>query len=287
MHLTARAARNNPPAALNPPARRSRAGMRTLASALLAAVLVASIMPATAGAVQAPTDPEAHLLSLINEARAGVGRIPLRWDARLADVAQERSDDMARTASFGHIGWTTLTAMIKDKGIVWYYLGEALVKGTPREPMQSAEEAMTTWYKSQPHWDMLSNADFNYVALGMARAADGWYYWTALLLKGPDRTPPTANVTGTALGSVSGDKRSVTVSWTGADVQLSVLTAGLRDYRIQRRVGSGSWVRIGDWTAATGKTYSLTVGNTYQFRVRARDRSGNKSPWSAAVTVRP
>jgi uncharacterized protein YkwD len=265
-----------------------RPSRRTVAPALLVAMLVASIAPATAGAAQAPTDPEARVLSLINEGRAGIGRVALRWDGRLADVAQGRSDEMARTGTFGHIGWPILSARIEAEGIVWYYLGEALVKGTPRTPMESAQEAMTTWRNSQAHWDMLSNVDYNYVALGVAVAQDGWYYWTALLLKGPDRTRPTVSVPDTRMGSVGGGGgRSVTVSWSGADVPLSVLTAGLRDFRVQRRVGSGAWVRIGDWTAGTSRTYSLTVGNTYQFRVRARDHNGNKSPWSAAVTVRP
>src|SRR5688500_10154613 len=243
-----------------PAAASARGRLRSLTLALLAATLMASILPATAGATQAPTDPEARVLSLINEARAGIGRVALRWDARLADVAQGRSDEMAQTGTFGHIGWPILSARIEAEGIVWYYLGEALVKGTPRTPMESAEEAMTTWRNSQAHWDMLSNVEYNYVALGVAVAQDGWYYWSALLLKGPDRTAPTVSMPNAQLGSVGGGTRSVTLSWAGADVPLSVLTAGLRDFRVQRRVGSGDWVRIGDWTTATGRTYSLTVG---------------------------
>lgn len=261
--------------------------LRRVLPALLIATIVASAAPSPSVAVQAPSDPEARLLSLINEARGGVGRVALRWDNRLADVAQERSDDMAKTGDFGHIGWTELTAMIKAKGIVWQRLAEALVKGTPRTPMESAEEAMTTWRKSQAHWDLLSSADFNYIALGMARARDGWYYWTAILLKGPDRTPPTARMTSARVRNLSGGGRSADLTWTGADVQLSVNTAGLRDFRVQRKVGGGDWIAVTDWTEDTSRSFSVQSGKTYGFRVRARDWNGNRSAWSTPVTVTP
>jgi len=261
--------------------------VRRVLPALLVATIVASAAPSPSVAVQAPSNPEARLLWLINDARRGVGRVALRWDNRLADVAQERSDDMARTGDFGHIGWTELTAMIKEKGIVWQRLAETLVKGTPRTAMESAEEAMTTWRKSQAHWDLLSSADFNYIAIGMARASDGWYYWTAILLKGPDRTAPTARMTGAKVRKLSGGGRSVAVTWTGADVKLSVNTAGLRDFRLQRKVGSGDWRAVTDWTKDTSRSFSVQAGKTYRFRVRARDWNGNRSSWSTPLTVNP
>jgi len=31
----------------------------------------------------------------------------------------------------------------------------------------------------------------------------------------------------------------------------------------------------------------LSVGKTYRFRVRARDKNGNRSTWSVALTVKP
>jgi uncharacterized protein YkwD len=255
-----------------------------LAFALLAAASVTSFVAGPAAAMQAPTEPEALLLSLANDARATVDRVPLRWDGRLADVAQDRSDDMAASGVFAH---ANVVPMIEAKGVIWYYLAELLVKGTPREPLDSAAEAMRTWRDSPSHWNLLSSAEFNYVGFGVARASDGWYYWTAVLVKGPDRTAPTAAMTDATLGPVAGTTRNVTLSWTGADVALSAMNSGLRDFRVQRKVGSGLWQPVTDWTTATSRTFSVTVGKTYRFRVRARDGNGNRSTWSVALTVSP
>jgi hypothetical protein len=119
----------------------------------------------------------------------------------------------------------------------------------------------------------------------VARDANGWYYWTALLLKGPDRTPPTASLTGSQLGDTVGGRRRVTVSWSGQDVQLSVLTAGVSAFKLQKRVGSGLWVSVTDWTRSTVRSMDLRVGRTYSFRVRARDAAGNRSVWSKVLRV--
>ena len=249
---------------------------------ILASAMASSTLSATAA--QRPSEPESYLLSLINDERAQAGRVPLRWDTRLAEVAQWRSDDMVERNYFGHISWDKLTNRVAAEGISWYMLGEVLLKGTPRTTMESAEEAIRTWRSSEAHWDLLSSADYNYVALGVARDSDGWYYWTALLIKGPDRTPPVADMTGFRSGG-GGGLRDVTVSWTGEDIELSALTAGLKDFRIQMRVGPESWTAASEWTTATNKSFELQPGKSYAFRVKARDRNGNRSVWSQPMAV--
>ena len=253
---------------------------------VVVAALLAAIAPPPALAVQQPSTAEARLLSLVNDARQGVGRVRLLWDDRLADVAQYRSDDMAKNNYFGHVSnWTDL---IRAAGIKWHRLGETLAKTPPGDTaLEAAAVAMGTWRKSQAHWDLLSSADFNYIAIGMAQAKDGWYYWTAELLKGPDRTPPTASMLGASFGGMVDGKREVRLTYTGRDVRLSVLTAGLRDFKLQRKVGAGDWKTFTKWRAKTAKTVYLTPGKTYKFRVRARDWAGNKSVWSVAITVQP
>lgn len=121
----------------------------------------------------------------------------------------------------------------------------------------------------------------------MRRASDGWYYWTALLIKGPDRTQPVAKKPGASLSARSSGRRTAKIIWSGHDVKLSVLTAGRRDFRLQMRVGSGAWHKVTKWTTAKSKKFSLKAGRTYRFRVRTRDKAGNKSSWSAALVVKP
>ncbi|MDP8904723.1 MAG: CAP domain-containing protein [Chloroflexota bacterium] len=258
-----------------------------LLPAVIALALAVTLAPAPVQAVQHPTTAEARMLSLINGARQEMGRVALRWDARLADIAQARSDDMALTGVFAHPPSGVIADMLAANGIVWYRWGEAIHRNTYDDLTVSTDVAFRGWRNSAPHWSLLTDTDFNYIAIGVARSADGWYYWTALLLKGPDRTPPVGKMDGAKLGSISDGKRSVTVSWSGYDIQLSVLTAGLRDFKLQRKVGSGLWKTVGDWTTATSRSLTLYVGKTYRFRVRARDNKGNLSWWSAALTVKP
>jgi uncharacterized protein YkwD len=259
--------------------------LRRIAPVLIVLAFVAAFAPAPVAAQQ-PSTAEARLLSLVNDARKRVGRVRLLWDTRLGDVTQDRSDYMARTRDFSHASdWVD---QVNRKGIKWFYIAETIAKTPPHETArEGARTAMRSWRNSSTHWNLLKDSEFNYIGIGMRRAKDGWRYWTAILIKGPDRTPPKASMVGAKLGTRSGSKRSVTVSWTGRDVRLSVLTSGLRDFRLQRKVGSNSWRTVTDWTTATSRTFTLTVGKTYRFRIRARDKAGNRSTWSAHITVRP
>ena len=235
-----------------------------------------------------PSAAEAHALDLINQERSKLGRAALQWDARLADIAQERSNIQANQNKMFH-DLNYVTRRMDQKNIKWFTsVGEALLMGTPRSRMDSAEEAVTWWKGSDAHWDLLmsSNNPYNYVALGQAKANNGWYFWTAIVFVGPDRTAPKASMDDASARKVAGGS-TVTVSWSGQDVQLYTRTAGLRDFSVQRRTGSGDWVTVVGWTTARSKSFDLDSGRTYSFRVRARDNAGNKSHWSAALSITP
>ena len=62
--------------------------------------------------------------------------------------------------------------------------------------MESAEEAVTWWKGSDAHWDMLMSTQTPTTTSrsGVARANNGWYFWTAIVFVGPDRTPPKASM---------------------------------------------------------------------------------------------
>lgn len=261
---------------------------RFISRLLVVAVLAASAAIPFAAPVAAnsgPSDAEAKALYLINQERAKLGRAALQWDARLADIAQERSNAQAKQNRMFH-DLAYVTKRMDQENIRWFEsVGEALLMGTPRSPLESAVEAVTWWEGSKDHWDMLMSkqARYNYIALGVARANNGWYFWTAIVFVGPDRTPPKASMSDAR--RLSGG--AVSVSWTGHDVQLYSFTSGLRDFKLQRRIGSGAWSAVTDWTTATSKSFDLTRGRTYSFRVRARDERGNKSRWSSPISITP
>jgi uncharacterized protein YkwD len=260
---------------------------RFLFVAVLLAAAAIPIAAPVASANSGPSGAEAHALDLINQERAQRGRAALQWDARLADVAQERSNVQANKNEMFH-DLAYVTRRMDQKNIRWFEsVGEALLMGTPRSRMESAEEAVAWWEGSDAHWDMLMSiqARYNYIALGVARANNGWYFWTAVMFVGPDRTAPKATMSNASTRNVAGGNATVNVSWTGHDVQLFAFTSGLRDFRLQRRVGSGNWTTVTDWTTATSKSFDLQDGRKYSFRVRARDEKGNKSGWSAPISV--
>ena len=96
---------------------------------------------------------------------------------------------------------------------------------------------------------------------------------TALPVVGADTTPPTvtAPVQTFATGKV-GSTVPITLKWSGSD------SSGIKSYQLWRSTNGGLFVR--DTTlplTATSRNYSLTVGNSYRFFVRAYDNAGNAS----------
>lgn len=74
---------------------------------------------------------------------------------------------------------------------------------------------------------------------------------------------------------------SFEVSWSATDSG-----SGVDRYDVQKKVGDGSWQPWKMNTALTSSNFTGQDGTEYSFRVRARDRVGNESVWSAAVTTR-
>ena len=104
----------------------------------------------------------------------------------------------------------------------------------------------------------------------------------------PDRTAPVVRLT--APSATTTTATTVRVTWSASDLQAGVLSS---DVRYRRGLGSGPlgpYSSPAGWTATTKTTQLLAVakGYRYCFSVRARDRAGNTSGWSAerCVTVR-
>lgn len=255
--------------------------------ALLLTLAPAAALAADLSVAQAETREVSHL----NAQRAALGLVPVRADSRLMAVARARSKDMATKHYFSHQqpdgkwAWD----LMNDAGIRWFGAGEIIAWNTWGTLSDSAAAASQQWHDSPGHYAIIKSADYNYVGVGLAM--DGSKkIWTAVFMKGPDRTGAWAVMDGAKVNvgtASSSGTRSVTISWRGNDVRLSTLTAGFASYQVQRRVNGGSWILVWTATAYPSKTVSLSTGDRHEFRIRAKDKAGNYGGWSAPVGVTP
>jgi uncharacterized protein YkwD len=271
------------------PALRRRTRFAPLLILGLLAAFVAAPAPAAAADAMTVTDAELAMVQALNADRTARGLVPVRIDSRLMSIARGRSVDMATKHYFSHTqpDGRNVFNILNAKSIKWYTAGEIIAKNNYGTLAQSVEGANIQWMNSAGHKAIIVSTSMNYVGVGLAiEAGTGVKYWTAVYIKGPDRTGARATAAQplVSAGSTSTTKR-VTVSWTGADVKLQVLTSGLYIFRLQRRVDGGSWVNISTGTTAKSATYQLATNHTYDFRVAARDKAGNWGAWSTATAT--
>jgi uncharacterized protein YkwD len=256
--------------------------------ALAAAQPVAAISGA---ADLSPAAAESSLVLMINADRAAVGLRPLRLDARLSAIARERSASMAASGQLSHVqsDGRTVVDMIRADGIAWYGVGETIGWNTYPSLRDSTNVVNKGWLSSPEHAAIIRSTTYNYLGVGLGLTAHGDRYWTAIFLRGPDRTAPWAKMLAPTAGSYAAlasrsQVRLVTWSWTGDDRPLAVLTSGLRSFEVQRRIDGGSWVSVRTSTTSRLWSSSVGVGHRVQIRVRARDRAGNVGGWSSPVS---
>src|SRR4029079_4436254 len=144
--------------------------------------------------------------------------------------------------------------------------------------------ANSQWVHSPSHYSIIKSTGYNYVGVGLALGDNGKKLWTAVYMKGPDRTGAAATTYSPTVktGSTSATKKAK-LTWSGKDVRLQVLTAGLASFRVERKMDDGDWVTLTSATTLTYTTYTLYVGHRYEFRIAARDKKGNLVAWSTRV----
>jgi uncharacterized protein YkwD len=272
-------------------------GRRRLASLSLAVLLGAAI--AAPGGVAATTvtvapaalsAAESAMVAALNADRAAVGLVAVRVDPRLMTIARARSNDMVAKKYFSHTqpDGRNVFDILTAQHITWYGAGEIIAWNNYAMDL-TVSVANRQWLNSPGHYAIVVSKDFNYVGVGLAvDPATGKKVWTAVYLKGPDRTAARTTVyTPKITAGPSSTTRYAKITWTGYDPRLQVLTAGVRDYRIQRRVDGGSWVAILWATTNRTRTFKVALGHRYEFRVATRDRAGNAGPWvTKAVDLR-
>jgi uncharacterized protein YkwD len=260
--------------------------LRRLLPFLLAAMLLSSLVPGAAAAEMTVSHAEGYLASLINKQRAAIGLLPVRVDTRVRSVARARSSDMVRYQYFGHTNHDGRMAwdMMGDAGITWYGAGEIIAMNSWGTLEESAQAANRGWHDSPTHYAIISSDSLNYVGVGYAwDPTRHGHIWTAVFLRGPDRTGAWAQMQSSAQTAAA--TSTVTVSWRGGDIQLQVLTAGFRSFQLQRRSDGGSWRTLYSSTTVTSWRGSLNRGHRWEFRVRALDKAGNYGNWSLPKVI--
>ncbi len=272
---------------------------RRIGPIVLAFVLLTTLAPIAAATDDLTVEQaEAKVATLLNQQRTNAGRIVLRVDARLSAIARARSEDMATKGYFAHQqpdgdwAWDLMNAA----GIKWYGAGEIIAWNSWATLADSATSASKQWHDSSGHYALLTSASYNYFGVGLAVDGGGKKLWTVVFIKGPDRTGARAkfrtasNTSPDTLStaSTSTTRRAMTIKWSGSDVKLQVLTAGLKYYQVQvRREGVYDWRYTKSATTNTSMVRHLLKGRVYQFRIRAKDKAGNYGRWSSTLWIRP
>jgi uncharacterized protein YkwD len=243
--------------------------------AVLVAVLALSTMPAPVAA-SAATNAERLVVDLVNEKRVAAGLVPLRRYHALAIISGQRAARMRDANVLSHTVGGNLARQLSDRNVKWYSYGETIgyaYGGWSR----AARDLVRMWMNSPAHRDLLMSTKLNYIGVGLSyRSSNGRFYGAAVMTQSPDRSGARSWFTRTG---VSG--RDITWFWAGADLRLQTYTAGLRDFDVQYRIGSGSWRWAKNDTTATSFTLAnRTRGTTYGVRVRATDRRGNIGAWT-------
>jgi uncharacterized protein YkwD len=254
-----------------------------LALTLLATLFVAPTSVAASDELTV-AQAELQMVDVLNADRKSAGLVALRTDSRLMTIARNRSNDMAAKNYFSHTqpDGRNVFDLIGAAKIAWYGAGEIIAWNNYPTLATSIQAANNGWLGSSGHRPLIMSASYNYIGVGLAlQPATGKKYWTAVFLKGPDRTGAKATTAAptVASGSTAATKK-VTVAWSGGDVPLQVLTSGFHSYQVQRRTDGGAWGTV--WASTTNRslTLQLATNHTYEFRVAARDKAGNWGAWS-------
>jgi uncharacterized protein YkwD len=259
-----------------------------LASPVLAAALILSFAPPALATYPGPFDfatllrAEADLGTLVNGQRAGQGLVALQLDPEAMAIAKRRAETMAAMDVLSHVGPDGLTVFdaIDAAGITWMGAGEVLVWNNYATEPESTVQAVSAWLASPSHRSIILSSGYNYAGFGAAvSSATGNRYYAGVLLKAPDQTGGWAKAGPSSVLALDATKTQVTVRWTGSDTRLQVLTAGLRDFEVQRRVVGGTWRSLGLRTVTT-VTEIVPRARTYEYRIRARDKAANLGAWT-------
>ncbi len=129
-----------------------------------------------------PAHVEIWVFEEINRERMRRGAPPLAWDALLAEIAREHSQDMAARRFFGHITpeGRDVEARLRQRGIRRYRMvAENLALSF--DPISPVSTTIHQWMMSPGHKRNILGP-FRYTGVGVAVSARGAYYITQVFL---------------------------------------------------------------------------------------------------------
>ncbi len=183
----------------------------------------------------------------------------------------------------------------------WQNLWIINVDGSEEQLLYNSRNSTDVWVSSwSPDGQYIAYTEISFVQY------QGNWYWTAAYQRArnisipiyislsssdtdwfphwqtQDAQPPTSSIQ--KVSSVS--PSPIRLTWTGADTGGS----GINRYDLQVKMGeSGSWANWLTNVPYTSASYPGIGGNTYYFRIRARDKAFNKASWlptyNASTTI--
>lgn len=153
-------------------------------AALAPPSLAATIGPTATGASSGPATPspdiEAQFVSRINGLRASRGLSQLAVHSQLLSVARNWTERMVQAGRISHN--PNLSSEVSGD---WTKLGENVGVGP------TVDDLMNAFMASPAHYRNLVDPEWNYVAVGVVRAADGQLYTTHnFMVMGGSPPPP-------------------------------------------------------------------------------------------------
>jgi uncharacterized protein YkwD len=163
-----------------PSRERQVARVATSAPAATRAYTTAPVSAAAAGA----TGDERRAFELINQERQRRGLSPLAWDGNLVRLARFHSQNMARGGYLSHVERDGLDLEGRAQALGlhgWKTLGENIAYNQGYDDPTAF--AVERWMVSEKHRENALNADYTHAGVGIARAADGTYYFTQVFMR--------------------------------------------------------------------------------------------------------
>lgn len=115
-----------------------------------------------------------EIVKLINEERVRVGLNELEVSAKVMQAAQIRADECSVLFDHTRPNGKSFNTVFKEVGLA------SGGRENIAEGFTTAQRVVSAWIASPGHYDALTDSDCNYIGIGIARDANGHYYYSTL-----------------------------------------------------------------------------------------------------------